>query len=364
MAEQDWLRPQVPVEATGAAWRSKETRQFELRPLSLGEILDRTFALYRSRFWLFAGISMIAAAVNVVVQGISLATAQKMASHMVVAPANPVAALANFRAMGTASVPAYIASLLFVLVSAITHAATALAMTRVYLGKTIDVREALGSTMPRWYRWIGIALWQAGSFAWIPVVAVIPGLLLLGFGARGNSVGLAAIGGVLLFLAIFGGFPAGFILYLRNSLAVPAAVTEGLTIRPAMRRSKVLAAGAKGRIFVVLLIALSLLEVVGILQSPATFLVMLAPNKEHYLARIIALLVTFVGHTAVAPIALIGLTLVYFDQRVRKEALDLELLLEGARIPANAGSGASLEHGFESRLESTDQARQPESYAP
>ena len=42
---------------------------------------------------------------------------------------------------------------------------------------------------------------------------------------------------------------------------------------------------------------------------------------------------TFVSHTVVAPVALIGLTLVYFDQRVRKEALDLELLLESARLP-------------------------------
>jgi len=32
---------------------------FDLRPLSLGEILDRTFTLYRRNFLLFAGISAI-----------------------------------------------------------------------------------------------------------------------------------------------------------------------------------------------------------------------------------------------------------------------------------------------------------------
>ena len=32
---------------------------FDLRPLSLGEILDRTFTLYRGYFWLFIGISAI-----------------------------------------------------------------------------------------------------------------------------------------------------------------------------------------------------------------------------------------------------------------------------------------------------------------
>ena len=28
----------------------------DLRPMSLGEVLDRTFSLYRNHFWLFAGI--------------------------------------------------------------------------------------------------------------------------------------------------------------------------------------------------------------------------------------------------------------------------------------------------------------------
>src|SRR5271169_5669056 len=31
----------------------------ELRPLSLGELLDRTFSLYRRHFWLFVGIMAI-----------------------------------------------------------------------------------------------------------------------------------------------------------------------------------------------------------------------------------------------------------------------------------------------------------------
>src|SRR5580658_4326837 len=34
----------------------------ELRPLSLGELLDRTFSLYRRHFWLFVGIMAIPSA--------------------------------------------------------------------------------------------------------------------------------------------------------------------------------------------------------------------------------------------------------------------------------------------------------------
>ncbi|MGH9811917.1 MAG: hypothetical protein ACRD4T_02160, partial [Candidatus Acidiferrales bacterium] len=35
------------------------TAPIDLRPLSLGELLDRTFSLYRNHFWLFVGITAI-----------------------------------------------------------------------------------------------------------------------------------------------------------------------------------------------------------------------------------------------------------------------------------------------------------------
>ncbi|MBE7159499.1 MAG: hypothetical protein INR62_13885, partial [Rhodospirillales bacterium] len=158
----------MPVEAAGSAWAGATPERFELRPLSLGEVLDRTFALYRSRFWLFAGISMIAAAVNVVGQAVSLAAAQKAFQHAPVTSATPapLAALAGFRSAAATNAPALVVTVIFILVSAITHAATAYAMTQVYMHKPIDVKKALGKVLPRWYRWIGIAAWQAATFAW------------------------------------------------------------------------------------------------------------------------------------------------------------------------------------------------------
>jgi hypothetical protein len=150
---------------------------------------------------------------------------------------------------------------------------------------------------------------------------------------------------------VLGGFPAGVVLYLRNALAIPAAVTEELEIRPAMRRSKNLAAGSKGRIFMVLFLAACLLEIVGILQTPLSMLILLSPGKAHVLARAAILLITFLGQTVVAPVALIGLTLVYIDQRVRREAFDLELLLNHARggpgvAPGVAGDSLPPPEGY------------------
>lgn len=361
----EWLRHEKLAETSGPA-AARTAAMFELRPLSLGEILDRTFALYRSRFWLFASITAVSASVQVVVQAISLTAAHALMRGAAAQGTIPVTGLPlNHHLLGmllsgrvgvspmpmrgflTAQIGTWVAALLFFLVSAVIQAATSLAMSQVYLSQPASAKEALAVAARRWYRWIAIAFWQIGSMLWIPLVGLIPGALLMTFGAREGNRVLVGIGILLLLIATLGGVPAGFILYLRNTLAVPAAVVERLTIRAAMRRSKVLAAGTKGRIFVVLLIAGCLYYVVAILESPATLLIMFAPRQEHYIAQAISLVVSFLGHTVVAPVALIGLTLVYFDQRVRKEALDLQLLLDGSRgVPAAESAALAAQEGF------------------
>src|SRR5690348_638129 len=54
--------------AGGAAGAGKEQRgpRYDLRPLSTGEVLDRTFQLYRSHFLLFVGLALLPAAVSAV----------------------------------------------------------------------------------------------------------------------------------------------------------------------------------------------------------------------------------------------------------------------------------------------------------
>ena len=66
------------------------------------------------------------------------------------------------------------------------------------------------------------------------------------------------LAGILFFVGFVGGGVYGVIAYIRNSLAIPAALMEQTGVRASMRRSKTLAAGTKGRIFVVLLVAMAL----------------------------------------------------------------------------------------------------------
>jgi len=326
MAEQDWL---TPATAPGpspyynvAPDPGVPTSAYELRPLSLGELLDRTFSLFRSRFWLFAGIAAVSSAVNLVMNIIQL-TAQHFSRQN-------VAAVAIVTGITTLLVLA-----VYFLAYSITQAATVHAMSEVYLGRETTIGASLRATAGRWYVYAAIALWQWWSFVWVPFLLIIPGAVLTAL--------FPVLGALLMFAGIFGGFIFGTISILRNSLAVQATVVEALTVRKSMRRSKDLASGAKWRIFVVGLLSFGLYMVVFAVQSPLLYLVLMAARKgsEAIGAQAGLMALNFIGTTVISPVALIGLSLVYFDQRVRKEAFDVAVLL-GESTVADFGAPANV----------------------
>jgi hypothetical protein len=227
-----------------------------------------------------------------------------------------------------------ITGLLVFLVSAVTQAATVWAVSEVYLGRGTTIGTSIRTVIGRWLRFLGIGLWQGWSAAWLILVLAVPGFVLI---AR-TRFRSPWIGGTLLALAFTGGFAYGVIAFIRNSLGVQAAVLENLKVRAAMRRSKVLSAGAKGRIFVVYLIAWCLFFVGGMLQMPLALIVGFGAmrGERHVVAQAGILLVNFIVQSMVVPVVMIGLSVVYFDQRVRQDGLDLLLMLGGG-VVAPAG---------------------------
>ncbi len=319
----------APMGAPGYA-SPEMAAAYAMRPLSTGEVLDRTFAIYRSRFWLFAGISSLSGAVQLVANAFTL-----VGQHMVMTRYGFAAATAG------SSIGAMVGALLFFLAVSVTQAATVHALSEVYLGRDATVGGSLRATIRFWYRYIGIALWQIWSALWVTALLAVPATVFLA--PRFGYKSLAWLGGLLAFLAIFGGLTYGAIAYLRNSLGVQVAVVEQNKVRASMRRSKTLTSGTKGRIFVVLLIAMVLYWVAGAIELPVAIFIARSPLQPHVIAQAAMLAVSFATHTIVSPVALIGLSLVYFDQRVRKEAFDLVMLLGGeAAAPAPATSYAAV----------------------
>ena len=331
-----WTTPHGTEVVAGGDYRQQAA--YAMRPLSLGEILDRSFAVYRKNFWLFVGIAVLSAGVQFLANAVLLVIYRGF-----IPTANPKAPFDFSYLASGREVGGLIGTLLFFLAAAVTQAATVWALGEVYLGRSTTIADSIRAVIRRWLRFLGIALWQAWSLLWLPLALIVPAFFLI---AR-NRFGVAGAfgGGVLIFLAVTGGLAFGIIAFLRNSLAVQSAVMEGQKVRPAMRRSKVLAAGAKGRIFVVYLIAWCLLLVAGMLEMPLAMIVGFGALKgeRHVLLQVVILFVNFIAHCAVTPVLMVGLSLVYFDQRVRQDGLDLLLMLESGADGTGGGAAPVLQ---------------------
>lgn len=292
---------------------------YELRPLTTGEILDRTFYLYRTNFWLFVGISAIAAAVT------TLTSLGKLVYLHLMSAKGPVTPLYSSVLIAISIV----SGVLYFVVYSVAHAATTSAVTAIYLGDATSMRQAFKAVTARWLRYSMIALWQIWSASWLFAVLLVPAIIIFGLGI-GSKNWLASL---FVFVA-FGGLIYGFIAYIRNSFAVPAAVMENLGIRAALKRSKQLTAGTKGRIFLLFLFVLALYFVAVAIQTPLTVLIVQKKTAQVFLMQALVLLVGFFTGSVIGPVGAIGLCLFYIDQRIRKEGFDIEFLIDRSATPA------------------------------
>jgi hypothetical protein len=296
---------------------------YELRPLTVGEILDRVFSLYRSHFWLLAGLSAASAGVNA---GIGILRLVYM--HFV-----NLSVASTSHVLITAGL-ALLQVVLYLIAYSMTLAATTFAVNAFYLGDSTSLGVALTVARRIWLRCLGITIWQAWSATWAFLLLLLPMALIPGI--RGAGAGIAI--GLFLVVGMLACVVYAVIAYLRNSLALPAAVVENLRVRAAMRRSKQLATGRIGRIFVLLLLVYALWMVATVIQLPFVFLAARAGGAQMFLMQGLILGVNFIVTTVVGPIAAIGLCLFYFDERVRREGFDIEMLLHGASFSSPPAS--------------------------
>jgi hypothetical protein len=135
---------------------------------------------------------------------------------------------------------------------------------------------------------------------------------------------------------------------LRYSLAIPASVVESLKARKAMKRSVELSKGSRGRIF--LLALLILIVEFGLVLITQGFFIFTAIKNHAVLpvwAQILQQFVGFLTNSFIGPMYATGLTLFYYDQRIRKEGYDIEWMMEAAGLswpPPWAGIDAANAH--------------------
>ena len=289
-----------------------------LRPMTLGEILDRTFNLYRNNFLLFAGIAVVPPAFMLVVQVIQ--------AGMVTAPGHPRNASVAFAAAGGLGM--IIGVIAYVVGVAVAHAATIFAVSAVHLDRTTSIGESYGRVRGHYGR-VAWVIFQAAlrSFG-LSVLLIILAAVAMPLAIKGGGRAAGALVAIIVILAVIVAAIIGVVLYLRYSLAVPACVLEELKASTAIKRSVTLTAGVRGQIFVIyFLMGVITYIVMFVFLIPATFLAALVAKGSPAVVTLFAALATFLAGTLAGPIATIALSLVYFDQRVRKEAFDIQLMM-------------------------------------
>jgi hypothetical protein len=292
-----------------------------LRPLGVGDVVDRVFTLYRARPVLFLALAAIPYLLLFLVIG---ALALGFASSFVdmasalgpftgTRPATPTEGdftrLAGI--FGRLALFFIVAALAAIVLLSAQSASLIEAAAARYLGRPMTVGEAFGA---------GLAAAPRVIFAGIAVFVAIVGMWVVL-----AIVFVVARNGIVIGVGVIAGIVATFFLFASWLVAPVVATLERKGPIAALRRSWGLSSGHRWRILG-LQILLAILQ--GVISTLISF-VFVAAFVGDATVRIIAQnVVNVVATVAWAPVEWAAFTVFYFDLRVRKEAFDLQLAAE------------------------------------
>ncbi len=309
----------------------------KLRPLSLGELLDQVIRIYRRNFLTFVGIVALVQIPLTILQWlvtiVTFGSAFNRISEFGASPSDPTSVINSSLLGGIGIFAVGIAS--FVLVQGLATAALTRAIADYYLGQKLSLMEAYRKIGNSWLSLIGALLYA--------------GLL---------SIGLM----IWWIVPCIGWFTGLGIIFFFSSVIVPlmapAIVLEGQSARSAWRRAWNLSRQrfwwVMGFVFV--------LAILGqlIITGPSTLVNYLFqivvgsplesanPTNAYTLQTTVQTAVSLIFSLIYLPLQLTGITLMYFDLRVRNEGFDLALLAESmsgqpidhAAVMSNAPDGS------------------------
>jgi hypothetical protein len=243
-----------------------------LRPLSVGEILDVSFTLYRRHFATLGTIAVVCSGVPVLL-GLYIEASGGVLQNL------PL------------TLVYYVA---FTVLSSIATAATVFVVSESYLGRPLTAATALRRATPVLGRLIVCSLLLAIVVAFGFLFFMIPGIVLL----------------------------CGLLL------AFPSLVLEpGSTPTGALSRSWSLTRGSRLRMLGLLVTIVILLYVpIVALGGIATVVLPSDPGRAAISPGLVTLAVVGVLQMLLYPLLYCVLTVAYYDLRVRKEGFDLEVL--------------------------------------
>lgn len=329
----------------------------DLRPLALGELVDRSALFWRAHlkplFFLCLGFELV----NYIFRKAFALTLERtnalLWQSMKQPQPEPMSAMDNYGTLALASTGVW----LFLIWS---YWLATLVITRyvvpIQLGQPARTTDGLRRGLHRLGSFTGAyllsQLWGLG----IGLLLVLPGTVLFGMGAflgsRNPGSGTALVGVLLIIggalLGLLGALAALLWYFLRFALLAPVFAMEDLSAMEAFRRSGALisgrvAPGLMGRVKVramILFTAVSgiLIAVTLIFGLPSLIVRMAYGHFTDPSAAVTnpipqALLVPMelfqvLGQALFTPLALVFSAMFYLDMRMRREGLDLERRLD------------------------------------
>ncbi|MPY64632.1 DUF7544 domain-containing protein, partial [Streptomyces spongiae] len=316
-----------------------------LRPLGVGEILDGAVSTMRTYWRTVLGISLTVAVVTeiavILLQGLVLNDAAGTEALN-----DPSASLDELtRALGTTMVSSAVVLLISLLGTIVATALLTSVTSRAVLGKPVTTAEAWREARPQLLRLFGLTLLLPLIAIAIITVGLMPGILLVAAGESGGGAGLAALGGI-------GAGVVALWLMIRFSLASPALMLEKQGVLKSMSRSTKLVRGSWWRVFGIQLLAALIANILAsIIVIPFAFIAAAlsgdglsgflnsTTGTVGWTFLIVSGIGSVIGSMLTFPITAGVTVLLYIDQRIRREALDLDLA-RAAGIH-DYGSGAS-----------------------
>lgn len=284
-----------------------------LRPLGVGDVVDRVISMYRARPLLFLTLS----AIPYLVLALALAglTAAFGGAFIAFTQAFRPETAATFdfdpALLGSLVSFALVAALVAIALLAVQSASLVHAAAARYLGRETTTSASLRAGLGASLRLIG-----AGVIVFLAIL-VIPLVLTIAAALTQN--------GLIVALALLASFVLFFYLVASWMVAPVVATVEGAGPVRSLTRSWTLSKGSRWRVLGLLALLIVLQLVISTIFS---FVFLTALAGDDIVRVVVQQGVNLVASIAWAPVQWGTFTVLYYDLRVRREAYDLTLAAE------------------------------------
>ena len=279
----------------------------DLRPLSIGELLDRTFRIFRKHFLTFVLIAIIMQLpVSILQVGSALMVNNFALGTMAGNPFdNPEIILPTMLVSLGIGFASFI-------ITQVGTAALTQAVSDSYLGRTVSFDSAFSRMGNTWFKLI-LATIVGGFFMFGLLIPIMLGSFIpcLGF-----------------FIALIGMFFLGAVASILFSLLPPVVVLERASVIDAVKRAWTLSRLRFWWVlgYLVLLTVLTFVIIFGPAAAIGVVLGLVLGEMSILVQSIVQQSATLVLTAVFLPIRIAAITLMYFDLRIRFEGFDLVVL--------------------------------------